>query len=404
MPIRHLPDEPGDEPDWPSQAMSRHRSSEPVRTVFINGKFIAQRTTGVQRVAANLLNALDRRAAEAAAGPGAERWVLLCPPGHPLPPLRAIETRSVGLPGLPLHAWEQWSLPRAARGGLLLNLAGSAPAFAAQQVCTFHDAAVFDQPRNYSFVFRHWYRWLFRRLARRAALLLTVSAFSRARLADVLAVPPQRVAIVGAGAEHLAALVSDERVLRECGLQRGGFFMAVGSLSPGKNLGALLQAYARLAGDGLRLVIAGTRDARVFAAAAAPRAVDAADGVVLAGAVDDAALKALYENALALVFPSTYEGFGLPPLEAMACGCPVAAARAAAIPEVCGDAALYFDPHSVDEIAAAMCRLRDDEALRGRMAAAGRSQARRHTWDGAAVRLLQHLQPLLAAAPRVAAR
>ena len=360
-------------------------------TVFINGKFVAQRMTGVQRVAHNLVLALDRRLAFDDAS-AATRWVLLCPPGHPLPELREIEVRVIGHAGWPLHLWEQFSLPRAARTGLLLNLAGSAPAWAGPQVCTFHDAAVFDQPQSYGFLFRHWYRMLFRRLARRVPLVLTVSEFSRERLQAVLGVSGGRLRVIGAGAEHLLAVDADERVLRDCGVQRGRFFVAVGSLHPGKNLGTLVRAFAKLAGAGLFLVIAGAQDRRVFGAAASPQR---SDGVVLAGPLGDAALRALYENALALVFPSTYEGFGLPPLEAMSCDCPVAAAQAASIPEVCGEAALYFDPRSVEQIAAAMQLLLDDAPLRRRLIDAGRERARAFTWDGAAARLQQHLQPLL---------
>src|SRR5690349_11020881 len=103
--------------------------------LYINGKFAAQRTTGVQRVAAQLIAALDQQR-------GLGRCVLLCPAGVPAPALRCIEVRSVGPAGMPLHAWEQWVLPRAARDGLLVNLAGAAPAFARRQVCMLHDAAV----------------------------------------------------------------------------------------------------------------------------------------------------------------------------------------------------------------------------------------------------------------------
>ena len=300
----------------------------------------------------------------------------------------------MGRAGWPLHAWEQWSLPRAACGGLLLSLAGSAPAFAAAQVCTIHDAAVFDHPRHYGFLFCQWYRMLFRRLAHRAKLVLTVSAFSRERLRAVLGAPELQPVVLGAGAEHLDAVAPDTRVLVDCKLESGAYFVAVGSLQPGKNLEALVQAFAPLAASGLRLVVAGAQDRRVFGAAGLP----ASAGVVLAGPLDDGALKALYQNALALVFPSTYEGFGLPPLEAMACGCPVAAARKASIPEVCGDAALYFDPCATAEITAAMQQLAGDAGLRRRLAAAGRERARGFSWDQAAARLHEHLLPLLGSA------
>ncbi|WP_270935763.1 glycosyltransferase, partial [Falsiroseomonas oryzae] len=107
--------------------------------------------------------------------------------------------------------------------------------------------------------------------------------------------------------------------------------------------------------------------------------------------VTDGELRALYENALCLVFPSRYEGFGIPPLEAMWCGCPVLAARAGAVPEVCGEAALWFDAEGPATPAAALSRLLDEPALADRLRAAGQARARLYSWDAAACRLLELL-------------
>jgi glycosyltransferase involved in cell wall biosynthesis len=115
--------------------------------------------------------------------------------------------------------------------------------------------------------------------------------------------------------------------------------------------------------------------------------------------IGDGELRALYAYAQALVFPSTYEGFGLPPLEAMAEGCPVVAADAGALPEVCGPAALYVDPHSADSIAEGMRRVLRDRALRARLVAAGRERAAGLGWDDAAKRMLDEIQ-LAARLPR----
>lgn len=360
--------------------MQRSRVPIPAMTIYINGKFVAQATTGVQRVAMCLVRALDSQAGR--------NWVLLCPPSGERPPLLNIRTRTIGPAGLPLHLWEQVVLPLAARDGLLINLAGSAPAMARRQVGVLHDAAVFDCPRSYSRPFVLWYRWLFRRLARRAERLLTVSGFSRSRLALHLGLAPDRIAIVPGGSDHLDGIRLDANTLGRHGIGDGRFLMAVASANPSKNLPALMAAFASLGPEpGVRLVIVGGRNPRVFAD---PSGIDP-PGVVRTGPIDDAQLKALYERAVALVFPSLYEGFGLPPIEAMACGCPVAAAGVASIPEVCGDAALYFDPSSVSEIAQAMRRLLDDVALRDRLRSAGRERAALYQWRKSAAILLAAL-------------
>ena len=350
-------------------------------TFYLNGKFTVQRTTGVQRVAAQLVRALD--------GCVQGHWVLLCPADATLPALRHIEARRVGPAGVPPTLWEQCLLPWAARDGLLLNLAGAAPALARRQVCMLHDAAVFDHPEAYTRRFTLWYRWLFRRVARKALALLTVSDFSRQRLALHLRLAAERFALVPNGADHLLGIAPDDGVLDRHGLRGQRFLLAVGSDNPTKNHAALLEAFAQLRDlPGLRLVIVGGRRADVFAG----RAGQDPPGVVRAGELEDAALKALYANALALVFPSLYEGFGLPPMEAMACGCPVAAARAASLPEICGDAALYFDPTQVGDIAAAMRRLCEEATLRQALRVAGADRVKAYTWSASAAALLSALQ------------
>ncbi len=350
---------------------------------FINGKFCGQRVTGVQRYACGLLAALD---AHLAAG-SKTNWTLLLPPGAALPGLRAIAVRHVPchLPG-GLHAWEQFALPRAARQGSLINLAGSAPAWPrCPQACVLHDAALFDQPQAYTALFGAWYRWVFGRLARRSTTLVTVSAFSRQRLGAALGVAEARFAIVPGAGEHLDRVAADMSTLQAHALDRRSFLLAVGSRNPTKNLARLLEAWRLIGHTDVLLVLVGGANSRVFER---PDAAADTPGVIDLGAVDDPTLKALYQRALALVFPSVYEGFGLPLLEAMHSGCPVAASTAPALRESGSDAALYFDPSSAPAIAQALRRLIEEPALRNDLRVRGRERAAQFGWEASARALL----------------
>ena len=255
-----------------------------MRTIFINGKFTAQRTTGVQRAAGRIVAALDRLLSSDAFA-GGSRWVLLCPPDAVVPALRKIEVRTIGWPDSSLHIWEQILLPLAARGAMLVNLAGPAPLLKRRQVCTFHDAAVFDCPQAHTAAFGAWYRFLFRRIAGTAPRLLTVSGFSKGRLVARLGIEPTRVTVMHGSGDHMLPICADDATLPRLGLREGAYFVAVGSSNPMKNFRALLTAFASLPERcDARLVIIGAANDSVFAPDDQP--VDTA-GVVRAGSVSD---------------------------------------------------------------------------------------------------------------------
>jgi len=353
--------------------------------LLMNGRFVTQGMTGVQRFAAEVA-----RAADALAGEGA--WpptrVLVPPAWAGEAPFRHLPVERIGR--LPGQAWEQAELPRAARGTMLLSLGNTAPLLAGRrQAVVIHDAGVFDTPESYSLPFRAWYRVLHHALARIGARLLTVSEFSRTRIAHHLRLPRERLGVVHEGGEHILRPTADTGVLTRHGLEPGRFALVVGTQAAHKNLAALGEAAGMLAERGMVLAVAGGAGTGLF------RTGHGASGVGLRalGRVSDAELRALYEAAFCLVFPSRYEGFGLPPVEAMTCGCPVVAASAGAVPEVCGDAALWFDTDGPWPLTRTLARLLEEQGLREALRQRGRERAALFSWRRAAQRLLTLIQP-----------
>ena len=359
-------------------------------TIFINGRFLSQAATGVQRYALETLLSLDELVEQSAGALGFS-FVVLAPQGAQKPPLRAIAFRSAGR--LRGHAWEQVTLPRLTRGRLLLSFCPTGPALKRGQIVTIHDAAVYSVPDSYHWRFRLWYRLLLPLLARRARLVMTVSEFSKSEIVARLPVHAGRVQVSGEGWQHVQRVVADPSALERHRLLPGGYVLAVGSPSPHKNLAVLARAMGSVSVAGAQLAIAGAADRSIFgAASSAPRE----DHVRYLGYVDDSALRTLYEHAAAFVFPSRYEGFGLPPLEAMALGCPVIAARAGAIPEVCGDGVWYFDPDDHHGLAALIDRTLSDPTARGALVQRGRAVLQRHSWQAAARAHLRACERMMA--------
>jgi glycosyltransferase involved in cell wall biosynthesis len=341
--------------------------------IFVNGRFLAQRFSGVQRFARELLLALDELLAEGVIDRDRYRLTVLQPRSVAEPvEYRYIAMQSIGRYNG--HLWEQTELPAHARGKLLLNFCNTAPLLKGNQVLTIHDAAVRAVPKAYTRAFRTWYRVIYTLAGAHATRIITVSQFSKRELVGRLGLSAERIAVVSEGSDHILRVASDLAIIERLELQRRSFVLAVSNLSPHKNLAAVAQAMEIADLPDIDFVIAGSANPRVFEAAALPAPIKHV------GAVSDGELRALYERAACLVYPSLYEGFGLPPLEAMACGCPVLVADAASLPEVCGDAALYCDPRSPADIAAKLVKLLRSGVLQNRLREEGRARAAQFTW------------------------
>jgi glycosyltransferase involved in cell wall biosynthesis len=341
-----------------------------MKPIAVNARYRAHRVTGMQRYATEI----------------ASRFSDLADSVVPATPL-------TGMAG---HFWEQVYLPAAARGRVLWSPNNTGPLATYRQVCTVHDLIPLDHPEWFTPRFSAWYGWLMPKLVHQVAHIIAVSEFTRCRILERFGVRPGKVTVAPNGIDKRfsprpSAEITQAR--EELGIPEGTYLLFLGSLEPRKNIGRLLQAWDRISGelsDDTWLVVAGARGrSQVFSDAGlqhVPKRVH------LTGYVSDDLLPALYSGALAAVYPSLYEGFGLPPLEAMACGTPVITSNSTSLPEVAGDAAILVDPTEPDQIGAAIARIAGDSSLRDELSRRGLARASSYSWDASAVTTLKVLE------------
>jgi glycosyltransferase involved in cell wall biosynthesis len=313
---------------------------------------------------------------------GVQRYLLSLLP-H-LPPELSSVKPSRALQGIKGHLWEQFYLPSQLKRRLLWSPGNTGPLGVSRQVLTVHDAAPLDHPEWFERKFALWYSALLPRLIRKVRAVITVSHFSKERIIQLTGVESERVNVIFNGVDRRFQPLNPKTVkeaITGLGLT-DPYILFVGSLEPRKNLKMLLKTWQLGNFDGATLAVAGATGQvfQRFQLDSIPK------GVRLLGRVEDDLLPALYSGAAGFVYGSIYEGFGLPPLEALACGCPIAISDIPAHREVCGQTALYFDPFSPEDLLRKLEELlRLDSARRASLAEQGVRRAALYNWETAAV-------------------
>lgn len=251
-------------------------------------------------------------------------------------------------------------------------------------VVTIHDLAYMRYPEVHPRG-RRMYLTLFTRLTlRRARAVVAVSAYTRGEVIRLLGVPPERVHVIYEGVDADFRPLPPEQVaaFRRQRSLPSRYLLYVGNLEPRKNLPRLIQAFARIGPEvELSLVLVGAKGWGYDAIYRQVAELDLSKRVLFPGFVPREELPLWYNGAEVLVYPSLYEGFGLPPLEAMACGTPVLTSTASSLPEVVGEAGLQVRPDDVEGLATALRRLTTDRELQAELRRRGMQQARRFSWD-----------------------
>lgn len=368
-----------------------------MKTIVVNARFVNMRTTGVQRSAREIVGRL------LAEGPDGCDFRLVAPPsGSPAggdPPWPVVRRGRLRRD----HAWEQLELPRivrnAAPDALLYSPMTSGPVAVSRQVLTVHDLFPIEHPEWFSRAFSAWYRVLLPVLVRRVAFVVANSEHTRQGVLERFGVPEWRVVTCPFAQDERFAPASAEDLERfrsERGLPER-YVLTIGSIEPRKNLGTLVAAWGRTEArkDGAKLVVAGGVGRKaIFNLASLPGAATSSEDptVLRVGFFPDEELPLLYAGAEAFALPSLAEGFGLPILEAMACGTPVICADATAMPEVAGGAARLVPPLDVEAWTEAIDAVLGDQEGRRRMSAAGLRRASQFSWRKTAAGVRSVLQ------------
>ncbi len=358
--------------------------------IYINARFLTQSVTGVQRFAMEMVKALDRLIDNGEIDKKKYDFILVAPENIKYTlNLNNMQFEKIGK--LKGHLWEQVELPLYTKNTFLINLCNAAPLLKHRQLVIIYDAAVFATPKAYSFLFRLWYRILLKNICKNAASIITVSKFSKEELQRYCPLIKSKLNVIYAGSEHVNELNMKMALLDKYDLQDKPFILAVSSLNPNKNFQAIIKAMGFLDNQNMDLIIVGGVNTKIFNNVQMEKTT-----VKYIGYINDEELRTLYENAICFVYPSYYEGFGLPPLEAMACGCPVIVSDRASLPEVCGDAAMYCNPDKPENIAEKIALIKENDNLRKELSQKGIERAALFSWNQTAREFMAVIEKVLA--------
>jgi glycosyltransferase involved in cell wall biosynthesis len=348
------------------------------RSWAINGRFLTQRMTGVQRYAYEIVCALDDILAEALGSAKLPEMRLVMPPGVGVKPVLS----RIGICQTSLgsgHAWDQLILPLYAESRVL-SLGNFGPIVARHHIVCIHDANTFIQPESYSRAFGSAYRIVLPLIGKRANRVATVSRFSADMLVKYGVCRGEKIFIAPNGHEHALRWDASRATIPLLAALKRPYVLLQGGHAKHKNVDVILDQAQGLDDAGIDIVVVGAAS-NVFSTNAPALS---RSNIHQAGYVGDDDLAALYEGALCLAFPSRTEGFGIPPLEAMARGCPVISSNAASLVEVGGDAVAYVDPDHGEGWRDAIIGLSGNDGLRATMAVQGRRRAALFSWKRSA--------------------
>jgi glycosyltransferase involved in cell wall biosynthesis len=350
----------------------------------INGRFLTQKATGVHRYAFEICNKLHEM--------GVDFHVAI---PKEINSDYKFDFKTVRCGSFGSHLWEQLSLPaylKSIGSPLLVSFSGCGPLNYSNQIITIHDVSHERYPEWFSKNYCRYYGFMFPRIAKKAHAILTVSEFSKQEIVDVFNLAPEKIHVIHSNVPFHTKPTDEEVLSRQKDPSAPNYILTVSSMDPRKNFVRLVQAFEQMEDKSIKLYIIGMQ----FKAFNTPDLQKLlSENVVLPGYVDDETLQNMYGNALFSIYPSLYEGFGLPPLESMTYGCPVIASDIPALREVSGDAVLYANPHDIDDMTAKMDQLSKDETLRKRLVVNGLKQIKKYSWKTSAKQVYELVQKFL---------